>query len=244
MDDELLRALGRSQREDLEAPPDAAPADPRWDELLEPFDDDTREQLLDAVFEQVAATTSPTREREPAPVIDLSARRRWSVVGLLISAAAAVGLGIWWARDTTNPTRDAVALLPDYTTSSLHGGQASQRSDPRDSVEALRMRSTEAIDWVVTPAEPIRESITVALLAEPTSGPALFVAKLDAQISESGAVRLRGPLDRFVALTPGSWTLTLLIAGSDQPPAELAELNTEASATWQRVSVRVNIVGQ
>lgn len=230
MADDLLRALGRHQREDLERPADAP----------EPLQDDD-ERLLDEVFGRLDAAESPG----PAPVIDLDARRRrWALVTVLTSVAAALVLGFWWIASTiTANNPDAIARLPDYATSSLRGGPASHRSEPAPS-EALSLRASDRIEWDVTPAEPVREPLAVALLAEPTAGPARLVPEVAAEISESGVVRLRGPLDGFVALEPGAWTLTLIIAAPDLLPRELAELDDEQRSAWQRVSIRVTITAQ
>ncbi len=254
MDDELLRGLGRHQREDLER------SEVGWDatdELLEPFDDETRERMLDAVFERVDAAPEAEAEpvasaeppeppsRPPAPVIELAARRpgRIGVVGgLLVAAAAAAVLVIWWSRGTTLESDRAVAMLPEYTTSQLRGGAASHRSEPNSKLDSVSLGARDELDWVITPAEPVAGPITLALLAVPEVGQAIFVPEVRAEISGPGAIRLRGRLDGFVDLAPGSWTLTLMIAPPGQLPVSLEQARSSEPAAWQRASVRVTII--
>jgi hypothetical protein len=83
--------------------------------------------------------------------------------------------------------------------------------------------------------------IGLALLAEPESGPPILVPEVRAEINESGAARLRGPLDGFVALEPGIWTLTLFIAPPDRLPTDVEQARAREGTSWQRVSVRVRI---
>jgi hypothetical protein len=251
MDDELLRGLGRHQREDLETTPDDSSDEP-WAELLEPFDDATREQMLDAVFEQVDTqaervepvvpsppANEPEREREQ--VIDLASRRRGVVLGLLVAAAAAVTLGIWWNQASSPDRSRTVAMLPEYETSELRGGPASHRSAPDSELESVTMGARDELEWVVSPIGPVSGPIGLALLAEPESGQPILVPEVGAEITESGAVRLQGPLDGFVELAPGSWTLTLFIAPPDQLPTDVEQARASEGAGWQRVSVRVTI---
>jgi hypothetical protein len=238
MDDELLRGLGRHQREDLDR------SDEPWDELSEPFDDVTREQLLDAVFERVdAEAEQPASEPERAhgTVIDLASRRRGVVFGLLVAAAAAVMLGIWWSRAPAPDSSRTIAMLPEYETSELRGGAASHRSAPDSEIESVTMGARDQLEWVVTPVEPVSGPIGIALLAEPELGQPILVSELHAEITGPGAVRLLGPLDDFVELAPGTWTLTLFIAPPDQLPSGLEQARTSEGGSWQRVSVRVTI---
>jgi hypothetical protein len=224
MNDELLRALGRHQREELAALEAAAL---EHDELLRPFDDRTRDALLDAAL-----------VRPGAQVIELR-RRRVAVIGVLLASAAALTFVIRGAGEGSQPDPgQAVAVLPDYT-GQLRGGQARQRGE-QDRQATLELMASDEIDWLLTPAEPVSGKIGVVLVAEGSGARAHFVPDPHAQIAESGAIRLRTELDQLIALEPGEWTLTLLIGPPGDLPSNLADARAEGS--WQRVSVRVIIV--
>jgi hypothetical protein len=247
MDDELLRALGRHQRDELDAPE----GEVEGDDAMRPFDDAERERMLDAVFLGVAAgeATQPVSvaANDPpagAQVISLN-RRRTAVLGLLLASAAALSLVIWWSasRDPAGH-QDAVAMLPEYATSELRGGRAAQRSAP-DEQAGLTLAPTDEIDWTVTPAEPVGSRPGVVLLAEDEADRALFVPDTGARITDSGAIRLRAPLERLFGsqadrLEPGEWTFTLLIGPAGKLPDTLEEARAEGP--WQRVSVRLTLV--
>jgi hypothetical protein len=69
----------------------------------------------------------------------------------------------------------------------------------------------------------------------------MFVPKLDVEVSERGAVRLRGRLDQWITLTPGDWSLRLFVATLDELPTEAAATSEQAGA-WRSLDVRVIIV--
>ena len=138
-----------------------------------------------------------------------------------------------------------VASLPSYTFAELDGGIAEQRSDPNPAVDAempeLKLRANSKINWVLTPEKPTQSSIGVALLARSDAGETVFVPRLDVQISEQGAVRLRGPLDQVIALAVGGWTLTLFIAGPNELPSDAGGAS-DGAGPWQKLELRVIIV--
>jgi hypothetical protein len=242
MDNDLLHALGRHQREDLDSPaPSIADGELDDDDLLRPFDDASRDALLDAVFSDAARDSLAP---PAAKVISLSSRRA-AVIGLLLASAAALAVVVWWSGDRSPTDRhEAVAMLPEYTTSQLRGGQASQRGEPDERAQ-LTLTPTDEIDWIVTPAEPVEGRPGVVLVAERDDDRALFVAEPGATISDSGAIRLRSKLDQLFGsqadrLEPGEWTLTLLIAPAGDLPSNLADARASVGR-WQRVSVRVTI---
>jgi hypothetical protein len=126
----------------------------------------------------------------------------------------------------------------------MQGGIAEQRSDPTGptgTVAELKLHPDSAIDWVLTPARPIRDPLGVALLARSDAGELRFVGHLDAEISEQGAVRLQGPLDHYVVLAPGDWTVKLFVATPDELPSDADEAS-EHTARWRSVALRVIIV--
>ena len=223
MTDELLSALARAQREVLDD--DAGPS-LEDDELSRPFDQDERASILGAAFERIEAGASPSN------VVELAPRRRGAFIGSLLAVAAAATL-VWWSWPP--PEHELVASVPSYSFTQLSGGIAQQRSEPL-AVEAtmpeLELRANSNIDWVLTPATPTRDPIAVALLARSDAREMIFVPSLEVQVSEQGAVRLRGPLDRHVALSAGGWTLTLFIRAS------------ESAGRWQSLALRVIIVGE
>jgi hypothetical protein len=229
MTDELLRGLGRHQREALESEGEIDD-----DELLRPFDDAEREAMLDAVFQERV-------EPPAAEVVSLSSRRA-AVIGVVLACAAALALLIWWGGDRSPTGREgAVAMLPEYTTTQLRGGQASQRGEPD---EPLTLAPTDEIDWVVTPAEPVAERPAAVLIAERGSERALFVAEPDVEVAESGVIRMRGRLEQWFRgqaeqLEPGEWTLTLVITAASEQPGDLAEAR---ASEGQRVVVKVFMV--
>jgi hypothetical protein len=283
MSDDLLDALARSLREDLEAP--AGEEDDPW---LAPFEGDERANLLDAALARIeagesveplaalealdasldAAQEAPDAPKAPdaqeapeapsaeasssgaATVIDLRSRRRFGVgigvgIGVALAAAAAVALVWFGVSGLGGPGREAtVAMLPSYSTSELRGGLAAQRGDVEAPETELELSVDDRIDWVLTPAEPVREALDVALLARPetAAGEAVYRRDVAAELSPAGAVRLRGQLDTFIELSPGRWSLTLLIAPAGALPSDAAEANSEAGG-WQRATIRVTIRG-
>jgi hypothetical protein len=166
------------------------------------------------------------------------------LVGSLLAVAAAATL-VWWGWPESGSERQLVASVPAYAFTQLGGEVAQKRSAPDASTDAavpeLKLRADSNIDWVLTPAKPTADPIGVALLARSDAGPTQFVAHLDVDVSEQGAVRLRGSLDRYVALAEGQWTLTLFIAGPEQLPSD-AGVASEGAGPWQNLTLRVIIV--
>lgn len=251
MSDDLLSAFGRKQRQDLDAGSEAS--SPEDDVLTRPFDEDERASILDAVFDRVeaAATVNPSPETEtvsagpePSNVVELASRRRQVLIGSLLAVAAAVTL-VWWGWPGAESEHVLVASLPDYTFAELGGGIAEQRSEPHPAADlampALKLRADSSINWVLTPAKPTQNPIGVALLARSDAGATLFVPRLDVQVSEQGAVRLQGPLDQYVALAVGQWTLTLFIAGPKELPSDAGSAS-DSAGPWRNLAIRVTII--
>src|SRR5689334_7142234 len=173
MSDDLLSALGRHQREDLEREGEPASED---DTLARRFDADERMSLLDAVFDRVEPVASghvATRSEEPGPSNVVPFRvRRGALVCSLLTLAAAAAMVVWWAWPGSEP--EQLAMVPTYSFTKLGGGVAEVRSDPNAATNAaqpeLRLRPNSTIDWQLTPAQPIQGSIGVALLARSDTG--------------------------------------------------------------------------
>ncbi|HLT38321.1 MAG TPA: hypothetical protein VK034_18675, partial [Enhygromyxa sp.] len=179
---------------------------------------------------------------DPPNLVRLPARRRWLLVGTVVAAAAAAAL-IWSVIPSGGRDRELVASVPPYAFTRLDGGAVATRSDHDPTTAAvpeLELHPSSSIDWVLTPAEPTRDPIGVSLLAE-SSTDRTFVPTLDVEVSERGAVRLRGRLDRWITLTPGDWSLRLFVATPDQLPSE-ADATSERVGAWRSLDVRVTIV--
>lgn len=237
MSDDLLRALGRHQREALESPESSEQAE---DELSRPFDEAEQAEILDGLFERLDEKPSVAAPDEPRPAAEVIPLRRWPAVALLLAAAAAALL-IWWVIPKRS-SKPMVATVPAYEFTKLEGGLADQRSESPDPsqtpVPVLKLQSDSEIEWVLTPAEPVRDELGVSLSARSEGGETRFVPRIDAQVSEVGAILVSGPLNRHVELSPGSWLIDLLVAEPDALP----EQPGADQGPWRRLSLRVIIV--
>lgn len=249
MDDDLLGALGRHHREQLDASEEPLVNDDPYFSAAQPFTELEREALLDAVFAQVDASARPSAEpvahpsAEPiAPVIDLAARRRRALGAVVVAIAAALVLGLALAslldREPNKPPQ--VAVLPAFATSELHGGPASTRSDDRPS--ALAMAADDELDWIITPAEPPSHALELGLILEPREpvGEARWLPAPPATITESGVIRIRARLDELAPLAPGDHVLTLVIAEQGRLPADLDSARTSEAVA--RVEIQITVV--
>ncbi|PRP91717.1 hypothetical protein ENSA5_52970 [Enhygromyxa salina] len=254
MDDELLRLLGRHQREDLDA-------DASEREVPAPYEGAERAALLDDLFARVDAegeNEGSAHEHEPPSaasdrVIELdvhrtragpgeetqarSSSRRSLILLTSLATAAAAALLLWWGLGETGED-PLLAQLPSYEISRLQGGVARSRAEP--SGERPTVRADSTIDWVFTPAEPIREPLAVALVAVSETGARVFAARVEAEISAEGAIRLRGLLATHIELEPGEWTLRVLVAPPDRLPRDLDQLDDWP--TWQTIAFELTIV--
>lgn len=259
MADELLRALGRRQRQ--EPSPDAARADDRAmqpssatdtevyaDPMLRAFDATERAKLLDAVFERLdaeGASETPEHASGPAPdpgnVVSLRDRRpatRVALVALVATLAAA--LLVWLAmRPPASSTDDTVAALPGYVVTQLRGGDATMRSEPSQPPSSIELSPGRTIDWIFTPRTPVDGALGVAVLATPQSGSPVLTRPSDVSISPEGVVRLRGPIDALGAANAGRYTVEVLVGRPDTLPS--TPERAAAHGPWSRVTVEVTI---
>lgn len=214
MDDELLRALGRTQRRGAPSPPpmpDAPPSPSPAPELLAPFDTAERDALLDAVFAKVDGDAA-TPEVTPIVAAKRSHARSLGLVAIAVAIAAA--LVLWVARPS-----DTGAALPSYALTELRGGAATVRAEPGDTDRELLLARGERIELTLTPAQPTTAPLVVDLVAR-SPGHADVTARVPAQVTASGAVRLAGPLDDFIALEPGAWQLWVVLSPAAAAPRD------------------------
>jgi hypothetical protein len=192
MADELMQALARLRREEhaSEGPP--------------PLADAAREDVLAGVFARLDAEAHDDAPHA-AEVVPL-ARRRW-IAPLLAVLAAAVLLVV--LRPTASDS-----LLPSYSITRARGGDAAVRSTPDGPTQHLLLKSSqESIEIVVTPSTATSTVIDVVLVARRADRePVRSVVTDRAQIAPQGAIRLHGPLDRFIALEPGTWRIDIVVS--------------------------------
>ncbi len=245
MNDELLRALGREQEQDLERP-SPLPDDGRWSEAGQPFDGGEREALLDAVLDQVetgssqAPETARPNDTDSSDVVELSGasrRHRVALVGGLLALAAALVL---WLMVRPGDERSQIARTSAYSITQTRGGITTQRVDHDP---ALRFHPDASIDWVLTPDRVVATPAGLAILAEPVDAPGtqvVFSGPVEVEQSEEGAIRLRGTLSNILPLSPGRWRLSLYVAAPQQLPAGADAARTEGP--WHREPIVIEVV--
>ncbi len=238
MADELLRALGRRQRQ---GPLGSDAAQPNANEVDGvaalgegvglPFDDAESEALLDGAFAVVEGQeTSAAEAEEPATQsadapVSLDSRRR-SRVGVLVAAVAAIAaavLLVWFIRSGEGPDGPTVASLPSYAVTQLRGGTTTVRDRPDAPPQAITIASDATIDWVITPDRPVREALTLVIVASPSEGTPRFFVPAGTTFSPEGVARLRGSADALLGLPPGEWRLELIVAPAGQSPETLEQ---------------------
>jgi hypothetical protein len=258
MADELLKALGQLQRAQQTGRtrdgPGLAPE-------FGPLDADEQASILDAVFgpatgasaaatATATATSTSTEAPAPAPpgasgadVVPIArarARRGW-LAGVSSLAAAAALFVVLRSGDGG----DAPGV-PDYAITRAGGEVLSRGTEPAADT-TVRLRGDTAIDWIVTPAEPVRGPIDLRVVA--TKGEERRWVAVDAvrSISADGVIRLRGRAGAWLDLTPGTWTLTLVIARPERLPSDLDAFvhgaDRPAERGWQLEQMQVQIEG-
>ncbi|MBK8713971.1 MAG: hypothetical protein IPN32_04435 [Deltaproteobacteria bacterium] len=234
MDDELLRALARTQRRG-NAPdtsmPDAQPLPIPAPELIAPFDSAERDALLDAVFAEVDGDTAAA---QVTPITAAPKATRGRAVGLVaVALAIAAVLVLWLARPG-----GSVAPLPSYELTELRGGAATVRAEPGDVDRELALAPGDRIEVTLTPAAPSTAAMVVDLVAQ-SPGRADVTARVPAQVSPSGAVRVSGPLDALVALEPGAWQIWVVLSPADAAPGDAREVLAQPNV--RKVGFRVKL---
>jgi hypothetical protein len=222
VDDELLRALARTQKRHAgpDAPMDTTadrveqPASPIA-ELVAPFGPEERAAMLDAVFARVDAEA---RAPETLPIGSISNRSRGrtaAIVSAVVAVAAA--LVLWVALPRTSEPQ-----LPSYALTELRGGASSMRGDPGSLDHVVELNAGEEIEITMTPASATRVPLVVDVIAE-AQGHEPTMARVPAIVSASGAVRIAGSPTEWLGLAPGSWRITVSVAPVDQAPATTDE---------------------
>lgn len=231
MADELLTALGKRQRQLDEGEPPA----------IDAVEGDAGEALLDGLFDALdegeakdEPEPAPKAEETPNNVTELPRGRSALWSGVAVIAAAAAALVLWFALRTPEPPQ-----LPEYAAVTIAGGPAAVRGDQDAVASTIELRSpTDAINWRFAAAAPVQHALTVSLVARQKNGTQVFVPVADAKISPSGSIRLEGPLDRFIALTPGTWTVDVVISPSSHAPDVSS---SAASDKWRHFPIEVII---
>lgn len=259
MADELLRALGARQAD----PPPGLGDDPSAGSeevraLLRPLAAEERAALLDGVFAELddedgaqdgdgeaapaveaapAIEAAPAVEATPAAVVDLAARRRARNAWLGAAVAVAAAVVLWVGASRTSTTSGST--LPPYAATRLDGGTAAMRSGDSQVPASLTLAPDASIDWVFTPRSPVRTAVGAVLLVRASGQPPRLVPVPRLEVSEQGAVRIAGRLSEIVELSPGTWSLTVLLGDAAALPRSVEE--TEGADTWSRVSFEVKI---
>jgi HAMP domain-containing protein len=235
MDDELLSTLGRVRRDELAEP--SAEADPVHTAEA-PLTNTERTRVLDAVFAKLDAG-EPDATTSGAKVIAPSRWRSGALVGAVLAIAAALALVI--ARPSAQQ-HDELAALPSFTITRLEGGASVMRSDPGSGPLQLRSAS-DAIDIVITPGARVHEPLAVVVVARGEDGAPRLVAITElVERSSDGAVRIRGPLDRFVVLAPGTWTLDWVVSRVGAEPRSIEAFDdAKVAHAWRVVTTKAII---
>lgn len=222
MADELLQALGKRQREAEGGP---VPH-------LDAVDGEDGEALLDGLFEQLDAKAPADAPAPQATVTPLPQRNaRWAALGVVVAMAAA--LLLWFG------TRSAVPTLPSYRATAIEGGPALVRDAPDGVADRVELSApSDRIDWSFAPATPVEGALDVALSAQRNDDGTRVFSRATAQVSASGGVRLRGPLSDFIALTPGTWSVDVIIAPETHGPSSA---QAATASDWPRVTIGVII---
>lgn len=269
MDDDLLNALGRLQREQ-----DTAGAVGSADELA-PIEGDEADALLELAFARVdgarkaeAAVEHEEPEEPEEPEVEGDVADK---VGASADEDPRIGDVVPFARveqgpapvgaERSNPWRVAVgvavalaavallwvgvgaggARLPDYAVVALHSGVAAQRSADEQAGVRERLKADGPVDWKFAPQVATATKLGVALLARGADGTQRFSRAKGVQISPSGALRMHGTLAEFIVLTPGEWELQVIIAAEDDLP-DTAREAAAGNEDWQIVAVDVTLL--
>jgi hypothetical protein len=226
MDDDELEALGRLRRRELAEPEVAADARATASE---------REGALDAVFARLEAAPHASTSNEPSATIVRPSR--WRAPGLVAAAIAlAAMLVLWIAR----PSTQIDAQVPAYAITRVEGGAASVRSEPAGTALVLQSPA-DPINVVLTPKVAVRGELEVWIAVHDVDGRSVQRVDVTARVERSadGVVRLRGPLDAFVALSAGVWRLDVAIAKAGAGPRAVSSDSPAGLASVS--SLRVTI---
>ena len=251
MDEDLLRALGERQR--AAEPPERDGEQMSEDlpselaDLLAPIEGEEADALIDGALRRVEQSESGSdgdaqsgaSEASPA---ESAANANWKgAVAVVVALAAA--LLLWFGLSSGGG-----GTLPEYRVVSLQAGPAAMRSEDDGAAAVRRTVETPAdgpIDWQFSPSGTVPGAVAVALLATDARGKQRLTRPDGVQVSAAGAVRIAGPLDRFIALTPGVWTVEVIIAPADTLPGSPDEATEQRrSGAWQSIPLEVTITAR
>jgi hypothetical protein len=264
-DDELLKELARVAREQKQD----GKLDERWDglsagtlsdeeraelerlaaqspegkeahEAFRPLDAAARERIS-ARLEQELAPARPQApaERREAKVLPFR-RRGWQVAsGAAVAAAAAVAAFVLLPAQKGPP-------LPGYSLS-LAGIQE-LRSDGAEA-EVARLEPGSQLVLVLRPEQAVGGRVEVrAFLFRDGEGRAWTPPM---EVSEDGAVRIRGRVEELLPLSPGEWTLAVAVGRPGEVPDEPREVEpfvrgagTPAPTKWRLITRGFQLLGR
>ncbi len=238
MADELLRALAEGQRKaDAAEPPPIADA----------VDGDAGEGLLDDLFAELDARPPADDVPAPATVTELPRRSPTTWTAVAVAVAVAAALALWFAVRAP-----AAPGMPAYTAVAISGGPAAVRGEGDAVASTVTLETPSgAIDWRFAPATPVEGGVEVVLVARSADAEPVVSKATGAEIKDSGSVRLRGPLDGFIDLAPGAWTIDVVFAAKGHAPdsaTDADDANDENGANdandgggWPRHTIEVII---
>lgn len=248
MTDELLRRLGRAERESRLAD--------EWDEVLEGrmSADEAMERSrargdsdgLEALARASTALTEPERKKwtsharaalqttddDDAPTappsadapVDLArqrARRRWGWGGLATLVAVAAALVLWLrARPDAGDLGVEGEPLPPFTMIIRNDTVTELRGADDATLEGpAPYRPDSRVHWSFQPDAPISGALELAAVVHGDDLSCLARPTV-ARASADGALELRGTVDETLGLGPGRWTLDVIVARAGSLPAD------------------------
>jgi hypothetical protein len=232
--DPIVDALGRELRERERVRHEAwepvllgrRSADEVARERAEAGDTAEEIELARALFQPIAAVDHDRAIEVMAANAGGGRGRRWWWAPALLAVAAAIVL-LWWYRPAgpeNGPSPLALASLPAFELSTDDGlatvrgatvrGATVRGATVRGATEVgdeLRYRSSNTFDWRLRPEVEVESRVDLRLCARSERGEIVVVDPAPIlEQAESGAMRLRGPISAL-GLTPGRWTLTLIM---------------------------------
>lgn len=199
-------------------------------EVLTPISDEERNAWVDRLAEAVAQPApnagdaeDPAAEPEAgAQVVSLDERRRsraWLAAGATVLIAAALLLWLVPRTQGPAPTEPGGVTLPGFSLTVRNETVQEIRSDSTPTEGVAPYLPTSQIDWVIRPERSIAEPVEIRILAEGASR--MLITPQDAEVSERGVVRLRGTIEDTLGLSPGRWSLRILVGAPASLPDDL-----------------------
>lgn len=243
MDEDLLRALGERQRAAEPSERDGEPVSealpPELAALLEPIEGEEADDLIDGAMRRLEASEpdAKTEKKSDTDSSSETAAANWKgAVAVVVAMAAA--LVLWFGMSSGGG-----GTMPEYAVVSLQTGPAAMRSDGGGSVQPkVSTPAGGPVDWRFSPKGTVPGAVAVALLATNVAGESKLSRPKGVEITPAGAVRIAGPLDRFIALSPGAWTVEVIIGPADTlPSSPEAAIAAGRDAGWQSIPLEVTI---